>query len=146
MQRKQTPKFTNGKTENRSTKNTRKKKTERQRLDAECLRIWSLCVRARDLTCRNCNSSGSLQAHHIVQRNYKASRYLLDNGICLCAGCHWPEKLDPEKFRGVVISIIGEAKYLYMQETYRINYKYTIDDLIEIKEELKSELTRLRGE
>jgi len=123
-----------------------KHKTIRQKLDADCLELWSLCVRTRDKTCRNCNSDFNLQAHHIVQRNYKASRYLLDNGICLCAGCHWPEKLDPEKFRGVVISIIGEAKYLYMQETYRINYKYTIDDLIKIKEELKLYLKRLRGE
>jgi len=122
-----------------------KHRTERQKIDADCLELWSLCVRARDKTCRNCNSDFNLQAHHVVQRNYKASRYLLENGLCLCSGCHFHEHVDPEKFRGIVIGVIGETKYLYMQETYRINYKYTIDDLVEIHRQLQTDLEILRG-
>jgi len=122
-----------------------KHRTERQKLDESCLKLWSLCVRTRDKTCRNCNSDFNLQAHHIVQRNYKASRYVLNNGLTLCSGCHFWEKVDPEKFRGIVIGVIGEKRYLSMQEGYRINYKYTIDDLIEIKAYLKDELKRLEA-
>jgi 5-methylcytosine-specific restriction endonuclease McrA len=123
-----------------------KKKTERQKLDADCLELWSKCVRMTDKTCRNCNSDFNLNAHHIVQRNYKASRYLLSNGLTLCAGCHFSEHVDPEKFRSMVIGIIGEQKYLSMQETYRIQYKYTLDDLRTIKNNLTVELKRLEAE
>ena len=122
-----------------------KHKTIRQKLDADCLELWSLCVRTRDKTCRNCNSDFNLQAHHIVQRNYKASRYLLSNGLTLCSGCHFFEKVDAEKFRNMVIGVIGEDKYLSMQRTYRISYKYTIDDLKQIKSELQAKLKQLEG-
>ena len=33
-----------------------------------------------------------LEAHHIVGRSYKATRWDLGNGLCLCTSCH--------KFRG----------------------------------------------
>jgi len=123
-----------------------KHKTERQKLDADCLELWSLCVRTRDKTCRNCNSDYLLQAHHIVQRTYKLSRYNTKNGLCLCKGCHFPEKFDFEGFRNMVIDIIGAAEYEAMQDIYRVKYKWSMDELKTIKEELKAELRRLEGE
>jgi len=123
-----------------------KHKTTRQKLDSDCLKLWSLCVRTRDKTCRNCNSDYMLQAHHIVQRNYKASRYILDNGLTLCSRCHFAEHVDPERFRSIVIGVIGEKGYLSRQEAYRIPYKHSIEGLEEIRTYLKLDLQRLEGE
>jgi len=123
-----------------------KKKTERQKLDEDCLKLWSLCVRARDKICRNCNSDYMLQAHHIVQRTYKLSRYNVHNGMALCRSCHFPEHIDPEKFRKMIIDILGEEDYTARQDKYRITYKWTIAELKQIKIDLKAELKRIKGE
>ena len=121
-------------------------KTERKKLDEECLRLWSLCVRARDKTCRNCNSDYMLQGHHLIQRTYKLSRYNLENGLILCARCHFPEHVNPEKFRDMILGVIGEDKYLELKKRYMVQYKWTLPELREIKENLKNELKRLQGE
>ena len=124
-----------------------KHKTERQKLDSDCLALWSKCVRTRDKTCRNnCKSDYPLHAHHIVQRTYKLSRYNTENGLALCSSCHFPEHVNPEKFRDTIIDIIGEEKYLDLKKRYMITYSWTVPELKEIKEELKAELQRLEGE
>lgn len=119
------------------------KKTERQKLDAECLRLVSLIARMRDRTCRNCNSEYMLQGHHIVQRTYKLSRYNPENLLTLCSKCHFPEHITPEKFRRMIINIIGEERYNELHDRYMISYKWTVAELREIKEDLKAELKRL---
>ena len=123
-----------------------KHKTERQKLDDDCLALWSRCVRIGQKTCRNCNSDYLLQAHHIVQRTYKLSRYNTKNGLCLCKGCHFPEKIDAERFRRMVTGIIGEDEYNAMQDKYRVEYKWSILELKTIREELRAELRHLEGE
>ena len=123
-----------------------KHKTERQKLDNDCLELWSLCVRGCDKTCRNCNSDFNLQAHHVIQRTYKLSRYNTLNGLTLCRSCHFWEKVNPEKFRDMVINIIGENNYLGLKQTYMIQYKWSVDELREIKEGLTAELKRIQSE
>jgi len=119
-----------------------RKRTERKKLDEQCLSLFSLCVRARQKTCRNCNSDYNLQAHHIVQRTYKLSRYNhAANGLCLCRGCHYMEKTDAERFRNMVIGILGEDKYAELQKRYRVQYKWSVADLKEIRKGLKHELS-----
>ena len=56
---------------------------------------WSLAVRTRDhFTCVMCGkvpeSREHMQAHHWVVRKARslATRWLLDNGACLCYSCH----------------------------------------------------------
>lgn len=122
------------------------KKTERQQLDAKCLELWSKCVRTKQRVCRNCGSDYRLQAHHIVQRTYKLSRYNTQNGLCLCAGCHFTEKIDPERFRSMIIGIIGEETYIAMQEKYRRTHKWTIPELRNIKAGLEAELKALESD
>ena len=118
------------------------KKTERKKLDEQCLALFSLCVRARQKTCRNCNADYNLQAHHIVQRTYKLSRYNhASNGLCLCRGCHYMEKTDAEKFRNMVIGIVGILRYEELQDGYRVRYKWSVADLKDIRKGLKYELS-----
>lgn len=117
--------------------------TERKKLDEQCLKLWSKCIRTNQKVCRNCGKDINLQAHHIVQRTYKLSRYNLKNGLCLCSSCHFWEKVDPEKFRNIVTGIIGEDKYLELQDKYRCQWKWTVDDLKNIKAELQQKLKSL---
>jgi 5-methylcytosine-specific restriction endonuclease McrA len=58
---------------------------ERNRLDKE----WreAICQRA-DNKCEYCGKSGRMNAHHIFSRSNLSVRWDLDNGICLCVGCH----------------------------------------------------------
>ena len=59
------------------------RKTQRNRLDKK----WSLIIR-RPGKCEICGSLGPLNAHHIFGSRYISTRWDLDNGICLCVGCH----------------------------------------------------------
>jgi len=52
---------------------------------------WSFAVYKRDnFTCNICGKRGGvLHAHHILKfTKFKDFRYLIDNGVCLCASCH----------------------------------------------------------
>ena len=58
------------------------------------LRRWSLLVRLRDgYICYVCSNEckGRDQAHHVYAKSLHPKRaYDLDNGVCVCAGCHQP--------------------------------------------------------
>lgn len=69
------------------------KKTMRNKLD----KLWSQIIRARG-ECQRCGKPTNLQAAHINSRRHLAIRYDLDNGLCLCAGCHMWGHHSPTKF------------------------------------------------
>ena len=50
--------------------------------------LWSLAVRSDwSNRCAVCGN-GKCEAHHLVPRQHQATRYALENGVALCAGCH----------------------------------------------------------
>jgi len=52
-------------------------------------RIWRAGVIRRDKRCQICNSLQNRHAHHIDSGSYFPElRFKLENGICLCKGCH----------------------------------------------------------
>lgn len=93
-----------------------KKKTNRKKLDEKALKVWSQIVRLPQ-KCVICGKQQStlskvvFQAHHIVSRRYAAGRWSLENGVCLCQGCHFWEKIDPEKFRDMILGAIGRDRF-----------------------------------
>lgn len=86
----------------KKTKNKQSRKTIQNRMD----KIWSLLVRERaGHKCERCGSGlkyrdylgkdgvdrkmpYGIDAHHIIQRSMKLTRWSLDNGVALCHGCH----------------------------------------------------------
>jgi len=122
------------------------KKTERKKLDEELIRLFSLCVRARDKTCRYCGSDYRLQAHHVIQRTYKLGRYNPDNGITLCSGCHFHEKTNHEKFRDMIIEILGQKKFDTMKAAYMRTWKWSVPEMKELLIGLKGVLVQLEGD
>lgn len=50
---------------------------------------WSLLVKLKaGMKCEYCGKTSYLNSHHIFSRSKRSTRWLTDNGICLCAGHH----------------------------------------------------------
>lgn len=83
--------------------------------------LWAKRVKERaGYKCEYCQEEGRkiagptgawLEAAHIVGRTYRTTRWLLENGMCLCSGCHRSydeHRPDELKIRRIVV---GEEKY-----------------------------------
>lgn len=120
-------------------------KTEREKLEKKLDTLWRQCIQARDHTCRVCNHSGRLEAHHIMGRIHKATRWDLENGLFLCWNHHAKYgHADPENLRDNVIDCIGIERYMGLKEKSRNNgrpCKFSIDDLKDIENKLKRALS-----
>jgi len=67
----------------------RKKLTNRRKLEKELDRLWSLAIKERDgHKCVRCGSTGPLNSHHINHKHKLATRWDLNNGLCLCIPHH----------------------------------------------------------
>ena len=62
----------------------RLEKKEKTRKD----KAWAILVKERDKACVICGEIKRLNAHHIIPREVKETRWLLENGVSLCPGCH----------------------------------------------------------
>lgn len=112
-----------------------KKTTLRNKLDKLCSKI----VRSRG-RCQRCGSQENLQCCHIFSRIYNATRWLLENLLCLCASCHFWAHKNPILFAEFVKKTLGEEKYEDLKEAHNQITKYTLDDLqtkLEILQKLK---------
>jgi len=59
------------------------KKSNINKLD----KTWSTKVREYGM-CEKCHKLSPLNAHHFYSRSVRAVRWDLNNGFCLCVGCH----------------------------------------------------------
>ena len=126
------------------------KKTERQKLEKKLDDLWRRCIQVRDKTCRICNHDGRLEAHHIMGRRHKATRWDIENGILLCWNHHVKYgHADPENLRDNMIDCIGIEKYNALKEKSRNNgkaYRLSIEDLKELMADLTTELRNLQSD
>ena len=50
---------------------------------------WAKLVKLRaGMKCEVCSKTTPLNSHHIFSRSKKSTRWHVQNGICLCVGCH----------------------------------------------------------
>lgn len=79
--------------------------------------LFSKVVRRRG-NCVRCLSTHRLQCAHIVSRRYRATRWDLDNAVCLCAKCHtyfthrpleWDQWIGPRLRPGALIDLKRKA-------------------------------------
>jgi|GEM_PF-780830 len=69
----------------RKLKKPKKGKIKKSTVDA----AWSSLIRARaGNRCEYCGSPNNPNAHHVITRRNMATRWDLDNGVCLCAKHH----------------------------------------------------------
>lgn len=59
--------------------------------------MWSKIIRSYG-QCERCGKKSNLQAAHIESRRFLSIRYDLENGLCLCAGCHMWAHAHPTQF------------------------------------------------
>lgn len=123
----------------------KRKKSLKQQLEADCDKLWSQCIIARDGTCRGTNSSDRLSAHHIRSRTHRATRWDLDNGLCLSWKVHFLQKANPERFQDLIINIIGDEKYQTLKRKSLQIVDYSTADLATLKEELISKLKDIKS-
>lgn len=118
----------------------RHKKEDRKTIEKHCLDVWSMIVRARDRTCRNCGAETGLQAHHIRSRRHKSTYLLLRNGLCLCSRCHCLQRFDPEKFQDMIAEIVPSKEYATLKAMSLKEFHPTVPWLLEQREYLRKEL------
>jgi hypothetical protein len=124
-----------------------RKEPTRKALKAKCDALWSKCVRTRQRVCQLCGSDYHLQAHHIQPRKHMATRYDLDNGLCLCSRCHCLQRFDSCHFYDRVRDHIDEERYRRLQEkASRIVTDMNIRELMIIQEKLTAELKALESD
>lgn len=82
-----------------------------------CDDLWSKLVKIKaGFKCEHCWKTKFLNSHHIFSRVNWATRYDLDNGICLCSWCHtmsqkFSAHRTPMEFAERVIETRGRTRY-----------------------------------
>ncbi len=106
-------------------------KAEIKKLD----KAWSLKVRSQG-HCTLCPKTNNLNPHHYVGRRNRNVRWDLDNGVCLCSGCHTMKTQsahqDPEWFREQILAIRGQEWLDALIERSRIDCMANKQDFDEI--------------
>ena len=65
------------------------RKISRKGLNKKLDKAWSDAIKRRaNQRCEVCGKTDTLNSHHIVGRRNLATRWDIQNGVCLCAGCH----------------------------------------------------------
>lgn len=82
-------------------------KTKQKQL---CDILFSQIVRTAG-KCFKCNRTTGLQCAHIVSRSYHATRWDLDNAVCLCNGCHVYYTHHPLEWEVFICIKIGKDEY-----------------------------------
>ena len=112
-------------------------------IDAECLKLWSQCVIARDRCCRITKSEIGLTSHHIRSRGHAATRFDLENGMCIAWKWHFLQKANPERFQDSVIDVVGVEEYERLKARSLRPLKRNISDMRDERERLKRTLKAL---
>lgn len=105
--------------------------------------LWRKRVKERDgYHCQypGCSYSGpDVEAHHIWGRGNHGSRWILDCGITLCTSCHREAEKHPNAFRRMVeMRYLGLERMVALTQAARSVAKWTIDQLMDIREKLKN--------
>ena len=129
------------------------KKQSRKTIQNRCDKNWSIIVRNQaGNKCQMCGKDeGVLNAHHIISRKHKPSRWLLYNGVALCYRCHMfkahgDDLIEQQEWYNFLIEELAD-KYekaygvyitkLWLDPDFRSTKPLPIDKVREIDEALK---------
>ena len=91
------------------------KRKSRTALRNKADKLFSLAIRNRDDHCLACGTTFRLQCAHIVSRRYGATRWCLDNAVCLCARCHLKYTHDPLGWEEWVDDRFGKGRLVQLK-------------------------------
>lgn len=120
------------------------KKSELKRVNNKLDKTWSILIRSAG-ACEYCCSVNHLQAHHIFGRRNQSTRWDLNNGICLCPGCHtfsndFSAHQTPTTFTEWIIERRGEAWHDELKLKAHSSIKMNLNDKKELLAELEDML------
>jgi hypothetical protein len=113
-------------------KKSKKSKPARKVLEKKLDELWSLAVREKEGNkCAMCGSKSSLSAHHVFGRRHTATRWEIDNGICLCYPhhIHWAHR-DIGGFFTWWRNRVGDEMADVIEAQHRMIAKPTTDELM----------------
>lgn len=116
----------------------KRKPTDRKKLEAQLDKLFSQAVIARDKKCKISGSDERLTVHHIRSRRHSITRWNMENGICLSWKVHFLQKANPELFHDKIIECIGQKEYDRLKKLSNMTYKWSLEELGRIKEQLQS--------
>ena len=126
-----------------------KKLTKRQREKKERdrqFKEWADAIKRMDKCCVICGETKRLNAHHIIPRARGNSVYFLrENIIALCKGCHvgWHKRWSPGECKKYAINAIGEDSYDLIESKKHETLKYSIHELMSLRDFYKEQLKEL---
>ena len=95
-------------------------------------KAWSKKVREYGM-CEKCHKISPLNAHHFYSRSIRCVRWDIQNGFCLCVGCHvfssnFSAHKTPAEFVEWAIEKRGEDWYEQLKTRKNTSVKYIDDD------------------
>ena len=131
----------------------KKKKTEKKKLGDACDDLWAFIVKARaENTCEvpDCYET-NCDAHHLENRRLNV-RWDLETGICLCKShhtfgnisAHSTSQDGQHEFHKILVEIYGTEFLEDIGARGRLNRKWGLVELRELKQHLKDVASRLK--
>jgi 5-methylcytosine-specific restriction endonuclease McrA len=87
-------------------------------------KLWGSLVKERDqFTCQRCfivfpeGRRQGLHAHHIFGRSRRKTRWMIQNGVSLCFGCHMWAHSNPLEFHERMRDRLGSPEYDELRQT-----------------------------
>lgn len=116
-------------------------KSKRQKLRLALDKAWATKVKQGG-RCEHCGKTSPLNAHHFYSRSSLNTRWDLDNGFCLCVGCHvfsskFSAHKTPAEFVEWATELRGVKWYYEMKLKHLVTVHWKIYDLEDKLEELK---------
>jgi hypothetical protein len=101
----------------------------------KCDELWSKIVRSKG-ECARCGSrTKQLNSAHIISRVYRQTRWDLDNGLCLCVGCHFWNHQNPIEFTHWVEDKLGIEKVDALRKKAQVIGKVDVDEVFSYLQE-----------
>jgi len=122
----------------------KKKKPKRKIISNKLDKVWAEAVKQKaDFQCEYCGKVKPLNSHHFYSRSIRSVRWDVDNGFCLCVGCHvfsskFSAHKTPAEFVEWAIEKRGQEWYDIVKNKKNTIKKFAIFELEELLEKIKN--------
>ena len=120
------------------------KKPNKKTLTKNLDKVWAEAVKQKaNFQCEYCGKVTPLNSHHFYSRSIRSVRWDVDNGFCLCVGCHifsskFSAHKTPAEFVEWAIEKRGQEWYDIVKERKNTIKKFATFELEELLEEIKN--------
>ena len=103
--------------------------------------LWRKAILQRDQhKCRRCGATEQLQAAHIHSRKFRSTRWVTENGHCLCARCHFWAHQHPTSWTRWLAGEIGDDMLTKLERWANTPAHVTIPFLQDTEQQLLKEI------